>query len=147
MSAAFARIWEHLGWRGFALAGIGCCWIAYGTGLIVTNRAGVVAATAPVTALMCMEAWGGVWIGCGVLGLLAGARRTGRDLWGFAAVTLPIAVWPLAYLTAAVTGDYASAWASVPLFASVILLLVVVAVITSHQQRMCACRRGDTDGR
>ncbi len=147
MRAASARAWRHLGWRGLALAGIGACWIVYGSGLIVTNRAGVTAATAPVTGLMCMEAWGGVWIACGLLGLAAGARRPGRDVWGFAAVTLPVAVWALAYVAAALTGDYAPAWASVPLFAAVLLLVVVVAQITGRHRRICTCERGGTGGR
>lgn len=148
MDAAFARqIWRHVGWRGLALAGIGACWIIYGTGLIVTNRAGVIAATAPVTGLMCMEVWGGVWIACGFLGLAAGAMRPGRDMWGFAAVTMPIAVWALAYVAAAITGDYEAAWASVPLFAAVILCLVIIAVITGRQQRECAHQRGGIGGR
>lgn len=147
LRAARARLWRHLGWRGLALAGVGACWTVYGTGLIVTRRAGVAAATEPVTGLMCMEAWGAVWIACGVLGLLAGARRPGRDLWGFAAVALPAIVWGVAYSAAAVRGDYAPGWASVPLFVAVLLLVVIVAALTGGQRRICTCERGGTGGR
>ncbi|MEU2730126.1 hypothetical protein ABZ650_20655 [Streptomyces griseoviridis] len=147
MRAASARLWRHLGWRGIPLAGVGGCWIVYGTGLIVTTRAGVIAATAPVTGLMCMEAWGAVWIACGALGLAAGASRPGRDSWGFAAITLPVTVWALAYAAAAVTGGYASAWASVPIFAAVLLLTVVVAQVTGRRRRICTCERGGPGGR
>ncbi|MCF0087176.1 MULTISPECIES: hypothetical protein [unclassified Streptomyces] len=146
MRSALSRAWRHLGWRGLALAGTGACWTVYGTGLIVATRAGVTAATTPVTNLMCMEAWGGVWIACGVLGLAAGGARPGRDIWGFAAITLPIAVWALAYIAAAITGDYQRAWASVPLFAAVILLLVIVAAITGRRRRICTCERGASGG-
>ncbi|WP_411078478.1 hypothetical protein [Streptomyces sp. cmx-10-25] len=146
MQGPSARLWRHLGWRGLALAGVGVCWTVYGTGLIVTTRAGVIAATAPVTGLMCMEAWGAVWIACGLLGVAAGARRPGRDVWGFAAVTLPPAVWLLAYTIAAITGDYGPGWASVPLFAAVLLLVVIVAALTGGHRRICTCERGGPSG-
>ncbi|WP_224339597.1 hypothetical protein [Streptomyces olivaceus] len=142
MRAAPARLWRHLGWRGLALAGVGSCWTVYGAGLIVTTRSGVAAATSPVTGLMCMEAGGAVWIACGLLAVVAGARRPGRDVWGFAAVTLPPAVWLLAFTIAAVTGEYGSGWASAPLFAAVLLLVVIVAALTGGRRRVCTCERG-----
>ncbi|WHM32457.1 hypothetical protein OH540_21380 [Streptomyces sp. BPPL-273] len=143
---ASARLWRHLGWRGLALAGVGGCWTVYGAGLIVTNRAGVNAATAPVTGLMCVEAWGAVWIACGVLAAIAGARRPGRDVWGFAAITLPLVVWLLAFAVAAITGEYEKGWASVPLFAAVLLLVVIVAALTGGRRRICTCERGGPSG-
>ncbi|GAA2971382.1 hypothetical protein [Streptomyces enissocaesilis] len=130
MAAAPARLWRHLGWRGLALAGVGACWIVYGIGLIVTTRGAVTAGAAPVIRLMCIEAWGGVWIASGVLASVAGMLRPGRDVWGFAAISFMPAVWGLAFMASAVTGDYQAAWAAVPIYVAVLLLVVIVATLT-----------------
>ncbi|MFI5808964.1 hypothetical protein [Streptomyces sp. NPDC051561] len=129
MSAAPARMWAHLGWRGVALAGTGACWITYGLGLIVTSRGLVTSGAAPVIRIMCIEGWGAVWIACGVLAMAAGALRPGRDVWGFAAITLPPTVWGLAFIASALGGS-PTAWASVPIYLAVLLLVVVVAAVT-----------------
>ncbi|RDG37977.1 hypothetical protein [Streptomyces corynorhini] len=146
MRAAPARLWAHLGWRGLALAGTGALWVWYGVGLLSTDRDGVVAGTAPVTRVMCLEAWAGVWITCGVLATVAGMLRPGRDMWGFAAVALPLIVWGLAFAAAAATGAYTAAWATVPLYAAPLLLLTIVAALTGGRRRICRCERGASDG-
>ncbi|MFI6639938.1 hypothetical protein [Streptomyces sp. NPDC050504] len=141
----WAAVWRHLGWRGLALAGAGACWTVYGVGLLVTHRQGLSLATAPILRVMCLEAWGGVWIACGLAGLVTGGLRPGRDVLGFAAVTAPPAIWGLAFLGAAATGDYVVAWASVPLYVAVVLLVVIVAALTGGRRR-CTCERGRLDG-
>lgn len=146
MRAAAARAWRHLRWRGFALAGVGALWVVYGLGLILTTRGSITSGTAPLIRIMCLEAWGGVWIGCGVLGMVAGALRPGRDTWGFAAVSLLPAYWALSFTATAATGDYEVAWAAVPIYAAIVLLIVVVAVLTGRRRRICTCERGGTGG-
>lgn len=130
MRAAPARAWRHLGWRGSALAGIGILWIVYGLGLILTTRGSINSGTAPLISVMCIEAWGGVWIGSGVLGIIAGTLRPGRDVWGFAAICLPPAYWGLSFTATALTGDYEAAWAAVPIYAAIVLLIAIVAVLS-----------------
>ncbi|MFD0353523.1 hypothetical protein ACFVHW_07200 [Streptomyces sp. NPDC127110] len=141
-----AALWRHLQWRGLTLAGLGILWITYGIGLIATDRPALVSAAAPLLRVMCLEAWGGVWIACGALGVVTAALRPGRDLAGFAGAAGPPLVWGLAYIAAAVTGSYGVAWASVPLFAAILLLVVIVAALTGGRTRGCACE-GVADGR
>ncbi|MFD3802656.1 hypothetical protein ACFWTC_03285 [Streptomyces sp. NPDC058619] len=141
-----AALWRHLQWRGLALGGTGLCWIAYGIGLIVTARPGVVAAAAPLIRIMCVEAWGGVWIACGVAGVLTAALRPGRDLLGVGGVFLPPAVWGLAFVGSSATGEYEVAWASAPLYAAIVLLVFVVAALTGGRRRSCTCDEGAPDG-
>ncbi|MGQ4349677.1 hypothetical protein [Streptomyces sp. SAS_275] len=129
-AAPVQRAWRHLGWRGATLAGLGILWIVYGLGLILTTRSSITSGTAPLIRIMCIEAWGGVWIAAGVLGIIAGVRRPGRDVWGFAAVCLPPAYWALSFTATAVTGDYQVAWAAVPIYAAIVLLITVVAVLS-----------------
>ncbi|MGW1938945.1 hypothetical protein [Streptomyces goshikiensis] len=134
-----AALWRHLRWRGLALAGVGACWITYGIGLIVTERPSLLLAAAPILRVMCLEGWGGVWIVCGAAGLVTAVLRPGRDMVGFAGAAGPPLIWGLAYLGAAATGAYEVAWASVPLFAAIVLLVVIVAVLTGGWTRRCAC--------
>jgi hypothetical protein len=134
-----AALWRHLQWRGLTLAGLGILWITYGIGLIITDRPGLVAAATPILQVMCLEAWGGVWITCGAAGVVTAALRPGRDLLGFAGAAGPPLIWGLAYTAAAATGAYEVAWASVPLFAAILLLVVIVAVLTGGRTRECAC--------
>lgn len=130
MQAALLRVWRHLGWRGLTLASVGILWVIYGIGLIVTTRSSVVAGAAPLLRIMCIEAWGGVWIATGLLGMAAGGLRPGRDVWGFAAICLMPAYWGLSFTATAATGDYEVAWAAVPIYAALILMLGVIAVLT-----------------
>lgn len=130
MRAALLRLWRHLEWRGLTLASVGILWVVYGIGLIVTTRSSVTAGTAPLLRIMCIQGWGGVWIACGILGMIAGALRPGRDVWGFAAICLMPAYWGLSFTATALTGDYQVAWAAVPIYAALILMTVVIAVLT-----------------
>lgn len=141
-----AALWRHLQWRGVTLAGLGALWVWYGIGLIVADRPGVATATAPLLRLMCMEAWGGVWIACGLAGLATAVVRTGRDVAGFGALAGPPLAWGAAFLAAAATGAVDTAWASVPLFIAPLFLVVVIACITGGRTRERA-GEGVADGR
>ncbi|WP_435285900.1 hypothetical protein [Streptomyces bacillaris] len=142
MRGAAPALWRHLKWRGLALAGPGAGWIVVGLGLILTDRPAVNAGAGPLVDLMCIEAWGGVWIGCGVLGLAAGLMRPGRDVWGFAAVTGPPAWWALSFGAAAIVGRYSPGWATVPVYTVIVLLLGIIAALTGGRRRICTCERG-----
>lgn len=144
--AAWARVRAHMGPRGVTLAPVGALWVWYGLGLMTTDRAGVSAATAPVTAVMCLAAWGAAWIVCGLLALCAAVLRPGRDVWGFGAATAPPLVWGMTFAAAAATGQYVEAWASVPIYAVPVILLVIVAALTGGRRRRCTCERGAHGG-
>ncbi|MFJ8755695.1 hypothetical protein [Streptomyces cyaneofuscatus] len=146
MRAAWARVRSHLGPRGVTLAPVGALWVWYGVGLVTTDRVGVSAATAPVTARGGLVAWGVAWIVCGLLALGAALLRPGRDTWGFAAATAPPLVWGMAFAAAAATGQYVEAWASVPIYAVPVILLVIVAALTGGRRRRCVCERGAHGG-
>lgn len=141
MGAALARWRRRLGWRGTALLCCGLPWIVYGIGLIIAPRAGLLRAAAAITALMDLGCWGVVWILCGAAACVAAILRPGRDQWGFAAAAGPPMIWSLAYLVAAATGSYSDAWASIPILLVPVLLLVVVAEVTSRRRRVCQCER------
>jgi hypothetical protein len=143
MRAAPARWRRRLGWRGTALLCCGLPWIAYGIGLWTAPRAGLLRAAAVIIAVMDLHCWGTVWTACGMLACIAAVLRPGRDSWGFAAAAAPPLIWCLAYLAAAATGAYREAWASVPLLAAPVLLLLVVAEVTGRRRRPCdRCERG-----
>jgi hypothetical protein len=142
VGAALARWRRRLGWRGTALLCCGIPWIVYGIGLMTTPRAGLVRAASVITALMGLHCWGTVWVLCGGLACVAAILRPGRDQWGFALAAGPPLIWSMAYITAAATGGYREAWASVPLLIAPVLLLVVVAEVTGRRRRHCTCGRG-----
>jgi hypothetical protein len=93
-----------------------------------------------------MEAWGGLWIACGVLGLVTAVVRPGRDVVGFGALAGPPLWWAAAFLAAAATGSVDTAWASLPLYLAPLFLVVVIAVITGGRTRRGA-GEGVADGR
>lgn len=139
---AASSLWRHLGWRGLTMAGVGACWVVVGLGLILTVRPAVNDAVGPLIRIMPLEAWGGVWIASGILGLVGGVMRPGRDMWGFAAIVLMPAYWALSYLFAAVSGEYSPGWVTVPVYGAVILLVAVIAVLTGRRKHACICERG-----
>ncbi|MFD7413542.1 hypothetical protein [Kitasatospora purpeofusca] len=147
MGAALARVRRRLGWRGTALLACGVPWVVYGAGLVTTTREGIVRATVALSGLWALPGWGVVWMCCGVLACVAAARPSGRDMWGFAVAAAPPLIWTLAYVAAAVRGEYRAAWASVPLLLAPVLLLLVVAEVTGRRRRICTCERGRPGGR
>lgn len=130
---ALARFRRRLGWRGTALLYCGLPWIGYGVGLMTTPRVGLSRAASVIITLMDLHCWGIVWASCGALACIAAVLRPGRDLWGFAAAAAPPSIWALAYLAAAVTGEYRQAWAAIPLLVTPVLLLTVIAQATGRR--------------
>ncbi|WP_377271940.1 hypothetical protein [Peterkaempfera sp. SMS 1(5)a] len=134
MVAAAARLRARLGWRGAGLLTCGIPWVVYGIGLITTPRDGVSRAAAVITAVVSLQAWGWIWMTCGILATIAAVRLPGRDVWGFAAAAAPPLVWALAYGAAGATGHYRQAWASVPLLLVPVGLLLIVAASTKGER-------------
>jgi hypothetical protein len=120
--------------------------VIYGVGLMTTTREGLNRAASALTGLLALPGWGIVWVCCGLLACVAAARRTGHDMWGFAAAAAPPLIWILAYAAAAVTGRYTLAWAGIPILIAPVLLLVVVAEVTGRRRRTCQCERGQRHG-
>lgn len=147
MAAAPAGWRRRIGWRGTALLCCGLPWIAYGIGLWTTPREGLLRAATVIASVMPLHYWGLGWALCGAIACTAAVLRPGRDTWGFAAAAAPPLIWCLAYLAAAATGAYAEAWASVPLLATPVLLLLVVAIVTGRRRPRCdGCERGRHGG-
>jgi hypothetical protein len=59
-----------------------------------------------LTALCSLRHWAWLWILAGLVTLGSAFLRIGRDRWGFVAALVPPTVWAVAYLAAAVSGDY-----------------------------------------
>lgn len=138
MGAALDRCRRRLGWRGTALLACGIPWMVYGLGLLIAPRPGLLRAASVLTARVGLHCWGVIWMVCGVLACVAAVRRRGKDQWGFAFAAGPPLVWALAYLVAAIRGDYREAWASVPLLLAPVLLLLVLAASTARRRRLPA---------
>ncbi|MFJ5638637.1 hypothetical protein [Streptomyces sp. NPDC093223] len=144
MRAALARTWGRLGWRGLALASSGVAWISYGSSIAIQPRYGTVRGISVLLDLMCMAAWGWLWIGAGLLALGFSVARAGRDLVGVSAAMGPPLLWSLAYALGGLSGTSSTAWGSVAPWASHALLVAIVAYLTRPQvivPRMVA--RGD----
>lgn len=141
MRAALARFRRRLGWRGTALLACGVPWIVYGLGLMLAPRPGLLRAASVLTAQLGLHCWGVIWMMCGLLACVAALLQRGQDQWGFAFAAGPPLVWALAYLVAAIRGDYREAWASMPLLLAPVLLLLVVAAMTGRRRRTPEARR------
>jgi hypothetical protein len=79
--------------------------IGWGAGF-VTAPASDRRALAGVTAVMPLEAWAGVWVGAGVIAIVAAFQPVGRDRWGYVAAVIPPGAWALGHFYAAVEFHY-----------------------------------------
>jgi hypothetical protein len=123
-------LWRRLSWRGLALATSGISWICYGLSITVQPRYGTVRGISILLDLMCMTAWGWLWIIAGAVALVYALVRPGRDLVGVAAAMGPPLLWAAAYALGAASGRSAVAWGSVAPWASHAVLIAVVAHLT-----------------
>lgn len=130
MRTALARCWARLGWRGLALASSGVAWVSYGASITVQPRYGTVRGISVLLDLMCMAAWGWLWIGAGLLAVAFSLVRPGRDLPGVGAAMGPPLLWSLAYALGGLSGASSTAWGSVAPWASHALLIAIVAYLT-----------------
>ncbi|MFG2277505.1 hypothetical protein ACGFNQ_02305 [Streptomyces asoensis] len=130
MRAALARLWARLGWRGLALSSSGLAWISYGASITVQPRYGTVRGISVLLDIMCMAAWGWLWMVAGVLALGFSVVRAGRDLVGVFAAMAPPLLWALAYGLGGALGTSSTAWGAVAPWASHALLIAIVAYLT-----------------
>ncbi|MFI1535589.1 hypothetical protein [Streptomyces anandii] len=129
-AAAPCWLWARLGWRGLALFTTGASWISYGISITLQPRYGTVRGISVLLNLMCMTAWGWLWIIAGVLSLAYGLVRPGRDLIGVGAAIGPPLLWSMAFALGALTGTSDTAWGSIAPWASHALLILIVAYLT-----------------
>ncbi|WP_329140859.1 hypothetical protein [Streptomyces sp. NBC_00670] len=123
-------LWRRLSWRGLALATSGVSWICYGLSITVQPRYGTVRGISILLDLMCMTAWGWLWIIAGAVALAYALVRPGRDLVGVAAAMAPPLLWSAAYAISAASGRSAVAWGSIAPWASHAVLIAAVAHLT-----------------
>jgi hypothetical protein len=115
---------------GLALATSGISWVCYGLSITVQPRYGTVRGTSVLLDLMCMTAWGWLWVVAGAVALAYALVRPGRDLVGVAAAMAPPLLWSAAYTISAVSGRSAVAWGSIAPWASHAALIAIVAHLT-----------------
>ena len=112
MRRAAARVQHRLGRRGAFLAVVGLGWVYYGLGVVLAPTRDTVAALAPITHAIPLDALGAVWVACGVLALVSAVAPPGLDRWGFAGVVGPPLMWFGAFAAAWSTGDTGRSWPS-----------------------------------
>jgi len=126
---ALARLWARLGWRGLALASSGIAWISYGASIATQPRYGTVRGISVLLDLMCMAAWGWLWITFGLVAIVFALVRPGRDLPGVFAAMAPPLLWALAYALGTATGA-PKAWGAIAPWATHALAIAVIAYLT-----------------
>ncbi|MFD3740450.1 hypothetical protein [Streptomyces sp. NPDC058629] len=106
MRQAARRLRKRLGRRGqfLLILGIGKVW--WGIGFIITPQQDP-AGLQLLTDRCSLATWAWLWITAGVITAGSAFLQIGRDRWGFFAAIVPPSVWALAYLSAALTGEYA----------------------------------------
>ncbi|MFJ1782500.1 hypothetical protein ACIOKA_37975 [Streptomyces anulatus] len=101
---ACRRLFKRVGRRGVFLliAGVGkTCW---GVSFLVDppNPDGLQL----LTSLCSLRHWAWLWIAAGLVTSSSAFLRVGRDWAGFVGALIPPTVWAIAYLAAAVSGEY-----------------------------------------
>lgn len=100
---AARRLRKLLGRRGSFLLILGTGKTAWGVSFLVDPPSG--------SALAFLNDWAWIWIAAGVVTSTSAFLKVGRDGWGFIAALVPPAVWAIAYLAAAISGEYSrGAW-------------------------------------
>jgi hypothetical protein len=132
VGAAGAWYRRRVGLRGTALGVTGIGWITYGTGIITDPRYGVQRGVQVLVQICPLSWWGVLWIACGTAAFGAAVCRPGPDRIGFAAGALAPMLWAGAYVIAWLTGGYPQAWTSTPAWCVPLVLLGVVAALSSR---------------
>lgn len=142
MGAAPVRVWARLGWRGLALLLSGLAWISYGSSITVQPRYGTVRGISPLLNLMCMAAWGWLWMAAGTIAIVYALARPGHDLPGVAAAMGPPLLWSVAYALGGASGTASTAWGSVMPWGTHAALIAIIAYLTRPRLIVPVVRRG-----
>lgn len=95
---------QHLGRRGAFLAIIGVGKTCWGISFLVNPPSAD--GLQLLTHICSLRHWSWLWIVTGLVTLGSAFLKVGRDRYGFVAALLPPIVWAVAYLSAAVSGEY-----------------------------------------
>jgi hypothetical protein len=92
---------------------MGLGWLGYGRGIMTDPRYGTSRGLASITRYVPMGTLAWLWVGCGLLAVLAGLlyRHVGElgQAAGFTALVVPATTWACAFTTAWTAGGYPSA--------------------------------------
>jgi hypothetical protein len=117
----------HLGRRGAFLLLISAAWLLLGVAYLTTGTATRPGLVLPL-ALMPIEAWGVVWVVCGLAGAISAfLRGPGQDTVGFLAVEAIATVWGLSYLGGWLIGSYSRGWITGAIFLTVSGAVIIAA--------------------
>lgn len=122
---AARRVRRLLGRRGTFLAILGVGKTCWGISFYVHPP------LLPPTPGLCHWAW--IWIAAGVVTFTSAFLGVGRDRYGFAAALVPPAVWAIAYLVAALSGDYPrGTWVAIWYLTSHVGVILWAATVPEH---------------
>lgn len=117
---------RQLGRRGAILLCYGTVWSLYGYAQLVSPQPDQRGLTLAIQMLP-LDAWGWLWIACGLIALVSAWLRQGVDWAGFLALPLIVLPWMLSYLTAWLQGDYPRGWVSAAVWTVIAVPVLVVA--------------------
>lgn len=89
------RLLKRIGQRGQVLMLFGFIYCAIGLTLILTrdDPTNQIVYQKILSFIPYLAFWGGLWIGVGMVALVAAFLGTGRDVWGFATITFWTLLW------------------------------------------------------
>lgn len=117
----------RLGRRGAVLCSFGFIWILIGFGYYTIPPLGVtLAGLAAIVQVMALKYWGLVWVAAGLTGMVAAFCATGRDMFGFVALSLMPLAWSVSFMIAFLSGN-GRAGLSASIFLALLVPLFIVA--------------------
>jgi peptidoglycan/LPS O-acetylase OafA/YrhL len=120
------RLGRALGRRGAILLSYGTVWALYGYGQFISPPAEQPGLTLAVQ-MMPLHAWAILWIGTGLLAVVAAWLKQGVDWFGFVALVLIVLPWMLSYFVSWLQGDFPRGWVAAAVWAAIAVPVLVVA--------------------
>ncbi|MDT0435595.1 MULTISPECIES: hypothetical protein [Streptomyces] len=130
-----SKLQQHIHLRGLGFIVAGASSIYYGASIAIDPRYGTVRGIQILLQRMCMEGWGWVWIGCGLIAVAYGLLRPVWDVPGIVASIAPPLMWATAYLIATIAGASSNAWGSVGMWLSRAGLVLILMRATRTVSR------------